>query len=91
MSWAEHLTERTFGDNPGAFEDLKSHYSDAQIVEITMVSGFFNFWNRFTDGLRIDQETHPTMGLFRKSTTIDPADYVAFLRDCWWNDPEAGK
>ncbi len=84
MSWAEHLTERTYGDNPGAFEDLKSHYSDAQIVEITMVSGFFNFWNRFTDALQIDIEESPVMELFKKSAAIDPADYKAFMRECWW-------
>jgi len=30
------------------------------------------------------------MGRFTKSKSIDPADYVAFMCDCWWNKPGAG-
>ena len=93
MDWAEILTERHYRREPGkpdvasdAMDDLKKHYDDAQIVEITMVSGFFNFWNRFTDGLAIDIEDHPVMDLFKKSTAIDPDAYVAFMRDCWWRE-----
>ena len=93
MTWAEVLTERQYRREPGkpdvasdAMDDLKKHYDDAQIVEITMVSGFFNFWNRFTDGLAIDIEDHPVMDLFKKSTAIDPDAYVAFMRDCWWRE-----
>ncbi len=94
MAWAEVLTLRQYHGTPGspsrgaaAMAALKTHYDEAQIVEITMVSGFFNFWNRFTDGLQIDAEDDATMGLFEKSTSIAPADYVAYMRDCWWNDP----
>ena len=92
MVWAEVLTEKKYHGAPGrppedaaAMAELKRHFDDAQIVEITMVSGFFNFWNRFTDGLKIDIETDKVMTLFTKSTNIDPGDYIAFMRDCWWN------
>lgn len=90
IAWAEHLTERTYRQHPEAMPELKKHFSDEQIVEITMVSGFFNFWNRFNDGLQIDPEGTQITNLFKKSTKIDPADYVEFMRSCWWNDPEAG-
>ncbi|MDP7167075.1 MAG: hypothetical protein QF701_04875 [Nitrospinota bacterium] len=86
LIWAEHLTDLTFRENPGAFDELKSHYNEAQIVEITMVSGFFNFWNRFVDSLQVDIEESPVMDLFTKSTSIDPEDYKASMRDCWWAD-----
>jgi len=86
IKWAEVLTEMTYrGQNPEAMPELKKHFNSAQIVEITMISGFFNFWNRFTDGLQIDIEDAPVMNKFAKSATIDPADYVAYMRDCWWN------
>ena len=49
IHWAECLTERTYKRHPEAMAQLKLHFNDAQIVEITMVSGFFNFWNRFTE------------------------------------------
>ena len=94
MRWAEVLTLKQYHGTPGeqpkgaeAMAALKEHYVEAQIVEITMISGFFNFWNRFTDGLQIDVEDHSTMNLFTRSTTVDPADYVAYMRDCWWNEP----
>ncbi len=92
IKWAEVLTEKTYrGENPQAMPELKAHYSDAQIVEITMVSCMFNFWNRFTDGLQIDIEDATVMERFTKSTTIDPNDYVTFMCDCWWNKPGAGE
>ena len=86
IKWAEVITNKTYrGENPGAMPELKKHFNNAQIVEITMISGFFNFWNRFTDSLQIDIEDAPVMSQFVKSATIDPADYVAYMRDCWWN------
>lgn len=86
IKWAEVLTQMTYrGENPQAMPELKKHFNPAQIVEITMISGFFNFWNRFTDSLQIDIEEAPVMNQFVKSATIDPADYVAYMRDCWWN------
>lgn len=97
MRWAEVLTLKQYqgalGQKPQhreAVAVLKEHYDEAQIVEITMVSGFFNFWNRFTDGLEIDIEDDPVMNLIQKSAHIDPADYVAYMRDCWWNQAEEG-
>lgn len=91
IKWAEVLTEKTYRENPQAMPELKKYYDEAQIVEITMVSCFFNFWNRFADGLQVDIEAEPVMNRFVKSKTVDPADYVAFMRDCWWNKPGAGE
>ena len=36
-----------------AFAELEKHYSGEQIVEIAFTSGFFNFWNRFTDSFEM--------------------------------------
>ncbi|MDA0342448.1 MAG: hypothetical protein O3B74_12725, partial [Proteobacteria bacterium] len=44
--------------------ELKKYFDAPQIVEITMVSCFFNFWNRFTDGLQADIEDSPEMNSF---------------------------
>lgn len=95
MHWAEVLTEKTYQGAPGrppnshtVMEKLKQYYNEAQIVEITMVSGFFNFWNRFTDALEVDIETGALMDSFSRSLKINPSDYVAFMRECWWNGSE---
>ena len=89
IAWAEYLTERTYRAHPEAMPELKKHFNHAQIVEITMVSGFFNFWNRFTDSLQVELEPEHMVGRIRNSRTIDPEDYLAFMRDCWWR-PEEG-
>ena len=86
MHWAECLTERTYKRHPEAMAHLKSYFNDAQIVEITMISGFFNFWNRFTDALEIDIESSDSVGNIQRSKTVDVEDYVKYMRDCWWND-----
>lgn len=93
MRWAEVMTEKLYQGGPGkppqdgpAYEELQKHFSDEQIVEISFTSGFFNFWNRFTDSLQIDIEENPVMNLFTKSTSINPEDYKAYMRDCWWNE-----
>jgi len=86
IKWAEVLTEKTYRQNQPAMVELKKHFNEAQIVEITMVSGFFNFWNRFADGLQIDIEEDPIMNLFTKSTSVKKEDYVDYMRNCWWNE-----
>ena len=86
IHWAECLTERTYKRHPEVMAQLKLHFNDAQIVEITMVSGFFNFWNRFTDALEIDIESSDSVGNIQRSKTVDVEDYIKYMRDCWWND-----
>ena len=86
IKWAEVLTEKTYrGENPQAMPDLKKHFSNEQIVEITMVSCMFNFWNRFTDSLQIDVEEPLVVSRFSKSKSLNITDYVSFMCDCWWN------
>ena len=93
MKWAEVMTEKHYQGSAGrppthhlAMTELKKYFTEEQIVEISFVCGFFNFWNRFTDSLEIDIEDNPMMSLFTKSTAVNPNDYVAFMKDCWWNN-----
>ena len=86
IHWAECLTERTYKRHPEAMAQLKLYFYDAQIVEVTMISGFFNFWNRFTDALEIDIESSDSVGNIQRSKTVDVEDYIKYMRDCWWND-----
>ena len=98
IGWAEVLTLKQYHGAPGApprstaaMAALKEHYNEAQIVEISLVSGFFNMWNRFADGLQVDLEDDPVMGLIQRSATVSKDDYITYMRDCWWNHEEPGK
>ena len=84
VAWAYHLTKYTFAQNPEALANMKKHYDHAQLVEATLVSGYFNMWNRFTDALETDLEGSDQMTLFTKSAVIEKKDYAEFMNNCWW-------
>lgn len=44
------------------FEDLRRHFSEGEIVEITCVVGLFAYFNRFNEALRISP-TQPGEGV----------------------------
>ena len=44
---AHRVTEQVFAE-------MRKHYSDPEILEITCVVGLAGYWNRFTTALRID-------------------------------------
>lgn len=40
----------------GTLEELKKHYTEDQIVELTLVIAAANFTNRFNDALRVEPD-----------------------------------
>lgn len=54
LRYAERMTRDAHTVDAALFEELKRHYTDAQILELTAVVGLTNYWNRFTTALRID-------------------------------------
>jgi len=36
------------------YRELAEHWSDAEIIELTLVAGLFSYFNRFNDALRVD-------------------------------------
>ena len=58
LGYAEALTV-----NPGSIPDavygeLKKHWSDSQVVEITMIAALYNMINRFNEALKLDPEEY---------------------------------
>ena len=56
LRWTEAVTRNTAEEDDEAFDAMRSHYSDAEIAELTLMSGLFNMWNRFTRALHIELE-----------------------------------
>ncbi len=56
LRWTETVTLNTAADDDEAFASLAQHYSDAEIAELTLMSGLFNMWNRFTSAIQIELE-----------------------------------
>ncbi|NIT13411.1 MAG: peroxidase-related enzyme [Candidatus Dadabacteria bacterium] len=58
LKYAEHLTLSP-GDIPDSiYNELASHFSESQIVEITAVAALYNMINRFNEALKLDLEDY---------------------------------
>jgi len=58
LLYAERVTRGASAIREGALQDLKKHYTDDQIVELTLAICIANFTNRFNDALM----TNPDIG-----------------------------
>ena len=54
LLYAEAMTRDAHRVGTKLFEEMRKHYKDSEIMEITAVVGLTNYWNRFTTALRID-------------------------------------
>ncbi|HEV8377047.1 MAG TPA: hypothetical protein VGR38_12525 [Candidatus Polarisedimenticolia bacterium] len=54
LLYAEAMTRDAHRVDGHLFSELKRHYSDAGVMEITCVVGLANYFNRFTTALRVD-------------------------------------
>jgi alkylhydroperoxidase family enzyme len=50
IRWASALTRNAAREDDAAFAALKEHFSEKEIVELTLFTCLFNAWNRLQDG-----------------------------------------
>jgi alkylhydroperoxidase family enzyme len=53
---AERLTRGAAAVREATLEELRKHFSEDQIVELTLVVCLANFTNRFNDGLQLEPD-----------------------------------
>jgi alkylhydroperoxidase family enzyme len=56
IRWAEAVTCMTARDDEEAFAAMKTHFSEKQIVELTVFCGMWNYSNRLCEALHVDLE-----------------------------------
>jgi alkylhydroperoxidase family enzyme len=54
LRFAEIMTTSAREVDEELWDELQTHFDDGEIVEITMVIGLFNCFNRFADALHIE-------------------------------------
>jgi alkylhydroperoxidase family enzyme len=54
LRFAELMTKDAHRVTEEVFAEMRRHYDDSEILEISCVVGLTNYWNRFTTALRID-------------------------------------
>lgn len=57
IAWAEAMTLNTAKRDNAVWDALKRHFSDAEIVEISLITGMFNMINRLNDSFRTELES----------------------------------
>jgi alkylhydroperoxidase family enzyme len=56
IRWAEAVTLLTARDDDDAFAAMRRHFSEKQIVELTVFCGMWNYSNRLCEALHVDLE-----------------------------------
>ena len=57
MAWAEAMTLNTAKRDTAVWEETRRLFSDAEIVEISLITGMFNMINRLNDSLWTELES----------------------------------
>ena len=59
IAFGEELTRNPAGVSDATFAELRQHWNERQIVEITAVACLFNSFNRFNNALGVDLTVYP--------------------------------
>jgi alkylhydroperoxidase family enzyme len=59
VAFAGELTNVPQGVSEATFAELRKHWNERQIVEITAVACLFNSFNRFNNALDVDLTVYP--------------------------------
>ena len=94
--WAEHVTLNTARSRDDVYDQVAAEFNEAEIVELTLMSCFFNLFNRFVDSLRVPIEVSTEIDKIKSSLHLDPdkvKDYYQTVVDTWpgsFPDPTKG-
>ena len=86
--WAEHVTKNTARSRDDIFDHVRSIFSEQEVVELTMISGLFNFRNRYMDSLQIPLEPIEEINKNKKTGRLDTNKLKAYLEHVLENWPE---
>ena len=56
LAWSEAMTHNTAKRDDIAWNELRQHFSDAEIVEVSLACAMFNMINRLNDSFRTELE-----------------------------------
>ena len=86
--WAEHVTKNTARDRDDVYEFVRSQFDDTELVELTLMSAFFNLFNRVMDSLKVPIEIQSEVDKIKRSVHLDPDKVRAYLQTLLDNWPE---
>jgi alkylhydroperoxidase family enzyme len=79
LVWAQHVAQNTAKHHDVVFDELKRHFSDAEIVELTGLCAETNMVNRFCNALRIPVEPPQILAVLHRSPAVASAGLKVYL------------
>ena len=86
--WAEHVTRNTARDRRDVWDACREHFSEAEMVELTLMSAFFNMFNRYMDSLKVPLEVQGEVDKIKRSLDLDPAKVKTYMQTVLDNWPD---
>jgi alkylhydroperoxidase family enzyme len=86
LVWAQHVAQNTAKHHDVVFEELKRHYTDAEIVELTGLCAETNMMNRICNALRVPVESAAELSALHETSRLDHArlrDYLVTVLADW--------
>lgn len=77
--WAEHVTKNTARSRDDVFDIVQQHFTEAEIVDLTLICSFFNMFNRITDSLKMPVEIQSEVDKIKASVDLDPGKVKSYL------------
>ena len=77
--WAEHVTKNTARDHDDIYVAVRKQFSEVEVIELTLMSGFFNMFNRLMDSLNIPLEVQGEVDLIKRSLHLDPVKVKSYM------------
>jgi alkylhydroperoxidase family enzyme len=78
IRWAEAMTINTAKYDDAVWDDLRRHFDDREIVEISLASGLFNMINRLNDSFRTELEPEEYNRRQHRAVGVTAADLDAY-------------
>jgi hypothetical protein len=85
--WATHVTLNTAKEKNGVYETVSKVFNEQEIVELTLICSFFNFFNRVMDSLDVPVEEQLEIDKIKKSVRLNPEKVKEYLETTIINWP----
>ena len=87
--WAEHVTKNTARSRDDIFEEVRKYFTEPEIVDLTLMSGLFNMYNRVVDSLHIPvpSETSDEVTKIKGTVRLKPEAVKSYLETIIKNWP----
>ncbi|MGZ8268335.1 MAG: carboxymuconolactone decarboxylase family protein [Burkholderiales bacterium] len=77
--WAEHVAKNTARERDDVSAEVKRHFTEQELVELTGVCGLFGQSNRFQDSMCLPIEEQSEVDKIRQSVRADPERIKVYL------------